>query len=556
MPEDCCFDRFRLDAAREFAQTMILVDDEASQENRAAESAPKGGLKRPTRESRSASPAGNAEPEETGSQGSGDHALDAKALVETAMELGIICAVLRPMEGDDFQRKVVCAAKAADIVCLDWEIFGDGGDAASDIIRRIVEKDEETAGRLRLIAVYTGDKTNRKILQKIFNNIPESLRNDHEYKKTSREITSDSGVRIVVLFKGHGIRLSGPGSEFQVSEADLPKRLQEEFSKLSEGLLSNVALTAVGALRRTTHHVLAKFRGRLDGPYFHHRAMITTPEDAEGYAVDIVLSELKGAIDSRRIAEHHAGGRAINARLRELSDKNGFFTIEDGKKRQQVNFETVKELILDGIESAFQRVRLPKGLGKKLLKDGFSTFFFDKTKRKAASAAMHEFAALTGVRAHPGSPPHRSGESKPVLGLGTIVRDKAGVFLLCLQASCDCVRITGSERFLFVPLERVKECKPVHVVPAPGGTQDAHIGLKTEKKLYSKARLIEFASCKRTQTVKAAADADRNFYFLSTDEERFLWIADLKRRRALRVAQSLGQAIGRLGFDEFEPYRE
>ena len=41
--------------------------------------------------------------------------------------------------------------------------------------------------------------------------------------------------------------------------------------------------------------------------------------------------------------------------------------------------------------------------------------------------------------------------------------------------------------------------------------------------------------------------------FASTDNARFLWIADLKRRRALRVAQSLGQAMGRLGFDEFEP---
>ena len=117
--------------------------------------------------------------------------------------------------------------------------------------------DEEQAGRLRLIAVYTGDKTNRKILDKIFNEIPETIRNDHDYNKTASEITSDSGVRIVVLFKDHGIRLPEPRRNFQVNETDLPKRLQAEFSKLSEGLLSNVALTAVGSLRRSTHHVLA-----------------------------------------------------------------------------------------------------------------------------------------------------------------------------------------------------------------------------------------------------------------------------------------------------------
>ena len=555
IPEDCCFDKFRLDAAGAFAQTMILVDDEARQESGAAESAPRGGLARPTRASRSAIPAGNAKPNETGSQDSGVHALNAKALVETAMELGIICSVLRPMKDDAFQGKVVRAAEAADIVCLDWEIFEDGGDSASDMIRKIIEKDNEQAGRLRLIAIYTGDTTNNKILEKIFNSIPENLKIGHEYKRTSREIRSVSGVRIIVLFKDHGVRLSDSRSEIQVSETDLPKRLQAEFSKLSEGLLSNVALTTIGALRRSTHHVLAKFSGRLDGPYFHHRAMIKTPEDAEGYAVDIVLSELKGAIEGRRIAEHHAGENAIKSRLREMADNDGCLVLLTDAKHS-IECDAVSTLVVNGLEMGLGNGNLPNGLGKKPLQKEFSTFFSAGGKQETARDAMHEFAALTGVRAHPGSPPYRSGKLTPMLGLGTIVQDEAKVFLLCLQASCDCVRITGAEKFLFVPMDLVEESDPVHVVPAPNGADNPYVGLKVAKKLYRAARLIEFASCEATQTVNADAGADGSFYFGSTNEERFLWIADLKRRRALRVAQSLGQAMGRLGFDEFEPYRE
>lgn len=554
---DFCFDEFRVRAASAFAQTMIIVDDEARQEPRVPEPELKGTLKAPTRKSRSANSATSTVSRETSTQVSDHHALDAKALVETAMELGIICSVLRPMDGDDFHGKVVLAAEAADIVCLDWEIFEDGGDAAADIVRQIIEKDDEQAGRLRLIAIYTGDTTNIKILEKIYNCIPETLREDYGYKKTNREITSVSGVRIVVLFKAHGIILTDQRSEIQVSEAELPGRLQLEFSKLSEGLLSNVALSTIGALRRSTHHVLARFRGQLDGPYFHHRAVIENPEDAEEYAVSIVLSELKSALEGQRVSENYAGRNAINSRLRELADNDGCLTFADGGQHS-IKWESVSRFVVDGAESAFENEKenIPDGIRKSAIKRNFSTFFFEKKKPEAARDAMHEFAALTGVRIHPQSPPYRTGQVKPKLGLGTIVQDKDGTFLLCLQASCDCVRIDGAEKFLFVPLEDAMNGNPVHVVPAPNRSHADFIGFKVTGKSYREARNIEFGSCERTQTVNASADDDGDYYFESTAEERFLWIADLKRRRALRAAQSIGQAMGRLGFDEFEPYRE
>ena len=44
------------------------------------------------------------------------------------------------------------------------------------------------------------------------------------------------------------------------------------------------------------------------GHYFHHRALIPNPDDAEGYAVDIVLSELKGAIDKGQVAARSRRG--------------------------------------------------------------------------------------------------------------------------------------------------------------------------------------------------------------------------------------------------------
>ena len=44
---------------------------------------------------------------------------------------------------------------------------GDDGELASDIIKEILIGDEKIGGRLRLIAIYTGNKANVEILKKI-----------------------------------------------------------------------------------------------------------------------------------------------------------------------------------------------------------------------------------------------------------------------------------------------------------------------------------------------------------------------------------------------------
>ena len=99
------------------------------------------------------------------------------------MELGLICSVLKPRKGEHFKGRVLKAAEVADIVCLDWEIFDDGGEAASQLVRDIVRTDAKQYGRLRLIAIYTGDTTNIEILKKVFEKIPKSVRGSAWFSK-------------------------------------------------------------------------------------------------------------------------------------------------------------------------------------------------------------------------------------------------------------------------------------------------------------------------------------------------------------------------------------
>lgn len=544
-----------MNAAREFAQTMIVIDDEASQSLDPSSIQKVGTLQRPTRQTSSTQSIVR-----TSKQLSKPsiHLLNAKALVEKSMELGLICSILKPGEEEEFEKKVVKAASIADIVCLDWEIYSDQGDAATKIIRDIAKEDYEKNGRLRLIAIYTGDSTNNKILKKVFNAIPQEIRLSQEYRKNRLYIQSKSGMRIVCLFKAYGVQLKYPRSKNQIHEEMLPERLLEEFSRLSDGLLSGVALATAGSMRRSTHHVLAQFSGSMDWPYFHHRAMLENPEDAEGYAVDVVSSQLESFVNRERIAEKYAGHEAIQARIEEFSRDSDALTLRyrNGKNSPRTHKleKTVSiQMVQDGIESV-DAGKLTNPPGKKVLKKHFSALFFRSLED--TETYMHRFAAITGVRAYPDHYLFKLRHRVPRLGLGTIIKSKEQEYLLCLQATCDSVRIDNETSFLFVPLYEADD-QPEHVVPiCEEGESRQFIGLRTCSNAYRMARSISFFGSASTRTVNAErSDNCSEFYFKDTDDKPYRWIADLKHRRALRAVQRLAQDMGRLGFDEFEPYR-
>ena len=554
------FETFKFELARKFAQTMIFIDDEASQQEPERSNHPPAKTLGATPDRKTRSRARAAEPLVEQGQPKDNLAqfpLNAKLLIESAMASGLICSVLRSKEGDDLLKRVVRAAEIADVVCLDWEIHNDGGDTASEIIKTIIQKDAEQNGRLRLIAIYTGEKRSEDIMDKIFATIPQKLIKDHEFNKKPLQIESKNGVRIVCLFKAHGIVLSEPMNANQVSEDQLPKRLQTEFAKLSEGLLSDVALATIASIRTSTHHVLSKFTGNMDGPFFHHRASIPSPDDAEEYAVDIVLSELKGAVDKHQVAIDYAGSEAIESRIREMAGDATKLTLhyeEDGKPcTSKLEVDYVIKIITDGSKPTLRENRPSGSPGDKQFEKNLSSLFCES--KETAHQQMHEFAALTCVQAYPGSHLYRSGQLLPKLGLGTIIQNQDKIYLMCLQASCDSVRIKGERSFLFVPLDE-QEFKPEYVIPILTGSGEFKFtGLGTSSESYCKARSIVFSPCPNTGTVNAERVDGTDFHFKDKESNTYHWLADLKHQRALRTVQRLGQQMGRIGIDEFEPYR-
>jgi hypothetical protein len=109
---------------------------------------------------------------------------------------------------------------------------------------------------------------------------------------------------------------------------------------------------------------------------------------------------------------------------------------------------------------------------------------------------------------------------------------------------------------LLIPLHR-NDANPDHFVPVREKAGAANcVGLSVPPRAYAQSRSVLFKPDIKTQTVLARKIKHRvGLFFTDLDGKTYRWVADLKARRALRTAQTLGQSMGRLGFDEFEPFR-
>ena len=183
------FDRCEKSAKR-FLQTVVIVDDEAYI---GEQSPPPGALRTP---GRGAAVRRTAKIVEGG--GRSDHSLDAKTLMDSFSEVGLISAVVTPRSGTAPTDIVPPAAKRADIVILDWRLNGDRGKLTLSILKEILQKDDE---ELRLIAIYTGEQGLSDIGRTIAEQLTESSRT---FEREEHDVVlSYRHCRIVIYAKAN-----------------------------------------------------------------------------------------------------------------------------------------------------------------------------------------------------------------------------------------------------------------------------------------------------------------------------------------------------------------
>jgi hypothetical protein len=523
------FTDFSREVVAGFLQTVVVLDDGAYLEP----TEPTGEIVEPD-QSRSI-------PEEEGEGVAAavkphvsPNALDAQALITSFAERGLVCGVLVPWKDDPSTDATLQASRRADIVILDWQL-GDEGEKATGLIQTLLEQDEARGGRLRMIVVYTAKPDLDPVRSAVADAVPALKVTDGI--EGSLALTGDH-TRVVFIRKGKTSEISKA-----VSEGDLADRLINEFVQLGSGILSNVALGAIAAIRDETHKVLARFHPDLDAAFLTHRLLLVTPDDAEGYAVDLLTAEFQSILNGRNLGRTHAGPEVIEAALTEISSGGAEYRLMTQKNSEDqsvvlttdqlmtlirkgpVGLGEIQGLNVGGAGSLHQRVYLLRGA------------------TMAAGLATHrQFSRVSAyARERTTVPP----EWVARLDLGSVVK-KGDEYFLCIQPACDTLRLTEPTQFIFSALRRDEIAFDLVVRDAGG----AEICLRLETKA-SKISVATFTPDPGTGTVLSKPQAE-DYALEAASGEIFAWIADLRASTALRFAHRVANDLARIGIDEFE----
>ena len=245
--------------AKRFLQTAVVVDDEAYM---AADRSgrPKGEVIVPDRRALVSS-----QKDQSPVSGGLEHTLNARPIIDSFSALGVICGVVGPTP------LAMEVMRQADIVVLDWLLQEGDPQYALRLLHDLLTG-EVDRNSLRLVAIYTGEARLEDICTTVFDKLKGTGLGPVESE--SKTVISYRHGRVVVYAKS-GMNLAERLKERSVAEGDLPERLVEDFSAMTEGLLPSIALTSLTTVRESAHMVLDQFCSDLDPAFLAHRACIS-----------------------------------------------------------------------------------------------------------------------------------------------------------------------------------------------------------------------------------------------------------------------------------------
>jgi hypothetical protein len=557
--------------AKNFLQTVVVVDDQAafySEERHtgAVLEAPTPGTVPAVEEPDGPDP---AEPATR-------RALDAKPLIDAFASEGLVCAILQPLPPDQesgvLAGRFEASTRRSDIVVLDWMLNDDDGRTALDLIEQLVSDDLRSQGRLRLIAVYTGERD----LDAVQAAVKERIGAADE--DCSRAGSTDVWIRrgrLRIVFYLKDSRQPAPGqSGTSLSVVDLPQRLVDQFAELTCGLIANIALASLAAVRENAHHLLSKFVAEMDAPFLSHRAIVDQFEDAEEFAVALIGHELRAILDAAEVGT-----------LVDTEHVEEWTAEQDGSRQRHLRVDEVDVPVTwDWVQSLLEKGRNaagppPRNQGQQIGARKYRelktlTRLFTQDAQQAADAD-HTFARLSSLARNIPEPlPMRVG---PVVTLGTIlasvdgtspegeratitdatsdstdsedIKGSTNTYWLCLQPRCDSVRITGWRKFPLARLKAVDERTRFDLVAR--GLEGERLYLQLVWKHYEMT-MPEFEAG-QDGMVRAPLDEEgRPSLIVDKESRRFHWLAELRYAQAQHMVERFANTLSRVGFDEYE----
>lgn len=545
------------DGALRFLHTALVIDDRAEMGSEGNDTAPKTAERVSSsilgKQTAAPAPKAIAAAERKDAVSAVDPApgyLNAKALTDAFLAKEIICGVHRPEGETTSVPLAVKAATRADIVIVDWLLQSKSSAKAKEIVKQILLADAAEHGRARLVAIYTSEPGRADVAKELFGVLTGEAALKDRLKLSDDGLTiCGVDTRITILNKS-----GTPQAQdvLAVSEADLPDQLVDEFVKLTDGLLSNFAVSSVAAIRRGAHHVLALFANDLDGVYVAHRCSIKNPDEAEDLALELIGSELIALIENGRIPETTLGPDVIDAWLEREGTSRDFAT-----DKARLPADLMKELIRKG------QARLADKTGQMQLgrdqppKDTINantimSVFYDDDD--AARVAARRFCRLSNFKREAGRL-RPSDDFRPMLTLGALLKVRmdlaAGTdvgcdYLLCMQPICDAVRLEGTTPFPFQTA--IYDEKRFNLIVNEAGSDGyLNLGLKPKNTI-----MLRFDPTAGGDTVLAERNEVGHFLFTDTDGRVFQWMGDMASMKAQGFASDIAANQHRVGVDDLE----
>ncbi len=327
------------------------------------------------------------------------------------------------------------------------------------------------------------------------------------------------------------MNLPGSLKERIVEERDLPGRLVEDFSEMTQGLLPGIALTSLTAVREGEHRVLDQFSADLDPAFLTQRICISDPDDAEQQIVNHIAEELRGLMDNLVAEESPADPKAVEDWIRRRNTENGCFKF--GSK--ELSLEDTITLAKEGLKSG------------KLKDSDFKNLSAGFACREGDDEGDFRLAWMMSFRTVFNVPP-------PTLWLGSVLTETGNgdedKHLICMRPRCDCVRLKEETSFFFLPLIEPKG-KEQLVLKLGSGFKRVGIGLDPADWVLSKFKPSE-SKQKVTAMKNESEGPDDLFIFEDTDKKQYIWRGELKGEYAQRIAQTFATKLSRAAIDESE----
>lgn len=489
--------------ATEFLRTAVVLDDRAY----GGSGASGGVLQRPpTRRSYRPDDGKIADSSES------SHDLNSARLVEGFARHGILCGVLDCRPGTREPDKVV---EHADIVVLDWQMWGDGGESALERIRRLAVARHQ----LRIVAVYTGEPKLDAIRERIRGT---EVANGRRWDGLPSGMLQCNNC-YVALYCKEDANPRPSLADRVVHEGNLAGRVVADFVEIAAGLVPAVALTALTSVRDNAYRLLSSFAGGLDPAFLCHRACLETPDDAETLVARMMAGEIEEVIGDAVAARQPAGFRAISAWLetRDLNDQTR---------------SELRRLLAPGGDRTAQLVS-PELRGSKPKKP--HRWFTGKLTGDTAPDVDLEFAWLASHRIVIGDQARR-------LHLGTVVgREHCGAqeLYVCIRPRCDSVRLRGDTPFLFLTLTDGKGVATMVLRNSTG------LVLKTVSNIPF---VHNFTPRGEDGVVMSRACGPKGHCFVDSAGAEFEWLGELREEFAQRIVQRYGSHLGRVAAEDTE----